>query len=299
MNLKACFSKLNLQWKRLTIVLIVCVFLVAIIALSYYATSNNESKIPSSEPTLSPTPSTSFTFTPAPTATLSAAPTATLSLNISDVETKKPVRDVSVLIDGKAVGQTSQSGEIEVKNVEYGNHKIAIVLDEDQIAFEQEVNILENTILSISIDMPNPVFEVIVDVKVDYVNFRELGRININLTNTGQISSQNTTSLIFVYVEDNLDTPATITSLDFGNIEEGAAPVIRGIVGIESFVWPKVEYVLVVILDQWEYTPENNQMIIQSTVPGWFPAEAQKYIYLYLENHKEIEGTISNILLRR
>ena len=58
-------------------------------------------------------------------------------------------------------------------------------------------------ILPVSVNMPNPVFQATVSVKRDYIAFRELGRVSITLTNTGQIDSQNTISLVFIYNEDN------------------------------------------------------------------------------------------------
>jgi hypothetical protein len=191
------------------------------------------------------------------------------------------------------------NGELQIKNIEYGKHRISINPYYEQYTVEQDITVSDDIKLPISINMPNAVFEVEVEVKLDYITFRELGRVRITLSNTGQIASQNTIALVFVYLEDNLDIPVSNITVDFGNIEADVQPITKEIVGIDSFVWPTVERVVVVIIDKWKYTPENNQIISQKAVPPWFTAEIIDHTYTYIEEHPEINGTVAKIILTR
>ncbi len=295
---KFCCSALNSGLTKLTIAFLIVVFIVVPIAIGYHIVRNQSIQNPSPKPTFSFEPSALPTQTTSPTPSPSIF-SAKLTLKITDTETEKPVDSVSVFVDDKYVGASMQTGELEIENLEYGNHKISIVTHDGQDIFEQEVNLSGDTILPVLIDMPNPDFEVTVDVKADYVAFRELGRISITLKNTGKIISQDTIALVFVYIEDNTESPIASRIIEFGNIKSDAQPIIKEIVGIDSFVWPKVERALIIIIDKWKYTPESNQLISQDTAPYWFTIEALNNTRTYIEAHPEIDGTITKIILAR
>ncbi len=298
MILKFHFSGLNWRIIKVIIALLIVAFIIAAIAISYHPTTDQSTQKPSPEPTLLSTPSASPT-SPLSTPTLSPSPHATITLIITDTETSKFVDNASVLIDGKDVGTTMQNGELQSGNIEYGKHILSIIPYYEQYTVEQNITVSGDVTLPISINMPNAVFEAKVEVKLDYVAFRELGRVRITLTNTGQVASQNTIALIFVYLEDNLDTPVTNKTIDFGNVEADGQPITKEIAGIDSFVWPTVERVVVVIVDSWKYIPENNQVITQRAVPLWFTAEIIDHTYAYLNEHPEINGTVAKIILTR
>lgn len=298
MYLKFYFSALNSGLTKLTIAFLIVAFIVIPIAIGYHIIRNQAIQNPSPKPTFSCDPSALPTQTTSPTPSSSIF-SAKLTLKITDTETEKPIDNVSVFVDDKYVGTSMQSGELEIENLEYGNHKISITTLEGQDIFEQGVSISGDTILPVLIDMPNPDFEVTVDVKADYVAFRELGRISITLKNTGQIISQDTIALVFVFIEDNTNFPIASRIIEFGNIKSDAQPIMKEIVGIDSFVWPEVERAIVIIIDKWKYTPENNQLIIQETAPYWFTIEALKNTRTYIEAHPEIGGTINKIILAR
>ena len=84
--------------------------------------------------------------------------------------------------------------------------------------------------------MPNPVFQTDVDVSLDYVAFHELGRVSITLKNTGQVESRNTKAIVFVYLENDLESPVTTKIIDFGTIATGEQ-VKKEIAGLDSFVY--------------------------------------------------------------
>jgi hypothetical protein len=72
---------------------------------------------------------------------------------------------------------------------------------------------------------------------------------------------------VFVYTQDNLNTPIGTHIVDFGNIAAGAQPLTRDIGRMNEFVWLKTEEIAVVVGDRWQYTPQNNQVVLQSEVP--------------------------------
>jgi len=290
---------------KLVIALLIVASIIAAILISYQLATYQSAQKPSPEPTFSPKPSASPTPTASPQPTAAATPTATpiphatITLIITDTETSKFVDNVPVFVDGKDFGTTMQNGELKIENIEYGKHIISIVPYYDQYTVEQNVTISGDVTLPISIDIPNAVFEAEVEVKLDYIVFRELGRVRITLKNTGQVVSQNTIALVFVYLDDNLDTPVSNRTVDFGDIEADAQPITKEIVGIDSFVWPTVERVVVVIVDAWKYIPENYQIISQKAVQPWFTAEILDHTYTYIDEHPEINGTVAKIILTR
>jgi hypothetical protein len=294
-----CFSESDSGISKLIVSLLIIAFIAAFLVIGYYATTNQSTQNPSPTPTFSSEPTASPTLTISPIPSASPIPHATITVKIIDNETMKFVDNASVLVDRKEVGTTMQNGELDIENLEYGKHSISIFPYHGLNIVEQDINVSGDMILPFSVNMPNPVFEATVSVKRDYVAFRELGRVSITLTNTGQIDSQNTISLVFIYNEDNSDTAITTRIIDFGNITADQQPITKEIAGIDSFVWPNVEYVVVVIIDQWKYTPENNQIINENNIPAWFPAQALNDIYNYIEHHPEINGSIAKIILTK
>jgi len=298
-SLKVHFFMTHSATSKLIGAFLIVAFIVVVSVISYYALTNQSAPNSSPKPTFSSEPITppamvTPTSMPSPTLTASPTPHATVKLQVTDIETGKFVDSVPIFVDGKDIGTTTQNGELEIENLEYGRHKISI----DQY-HEQEINVSGDMTLSIIIDMPNSILEATINVKADYITFRELGRISITLSNTGQIASQNTIALVFIYVEPDLEAPATNRTVDFGNIEVDMQPVTKEIVGIDSFVWPNVERVAVVIIDQSKYIPEDTQVLSQEPTLPWFITEIQDHTHAYIKEHPEITGTITRIILTR
>lgn len=290
------FSTSDLQKAKGVVVVLIVVLILAATATIYYTTTQQSSPNASPTPAPSPEPTSSATpFSDSPT--VPPIPRATITLRVTDTETEQFVDNVSVLVDGVDIGTTTQNGELEIQNLEYGSHRISIVPYYEQHTFEQYVNVSGDAVIPVSIDIPNPVFQAAIDVTVDYVAFHELGRVSITLSNTGQITSRETIALVFVYLEDNLDTPVENRIVDFGDIPADAQPIKKEIIGMDSFVWQKAERVAVAIVDRWKYTPKTDEVTGQEEVPTWFKADVLSYSYTYIEEHPEISGTIAKIIV--
>lgn len=285
------FSASNSQKAKGAVALLIVVLISAATATIYYTTTQQSP--PNTSPTSTPSPEPTVASTPFPDSpTVPPTPQATITLRVTDTETEQFVDNASVLVDGVDVGTTTQTGELEIRNLEYGSHKISIVP-----YHEQYINVSGDAVIQVAIDAPNPVFQAAIDVTVDYVAFHELGRISITLSNTGQITSRETMALVFVYLEDNLDTPVETRIVNFGDIPADAQPIKKEIIGMDSFVWQKTERVAVAVVDRWKYTPKTDEVTGQEEVPTWFKADALSHSYSYMEEHPEIRGTIAKIVV--
>lgn len=281
--------------KKLYLVIISIIVILTILASIFVlALQNSPSEALFSgivtNPTSVPTP------TPTPSPTL--VPKATMTLKITDTRTGRNVDDVEVLVDGMVIGTTVQSGELDVPNLEYGRHRVSILVPYyEQCKVEQYVDLSGNTFVPVSIDMPNPVFQVSANFKANTELFNEYGSGTIEITNTGELVSQDTIAIIFVYTEDNSTTPIGTHIVDFGNIAAGAQLIKREIGRMDEFVWGKTEEIAVVVVDRWQYTPQNNQVVTQSQVPQSFSTQIVNYAYSYIQQHPDALGTIAKIVL--
>lgn len=229
---------------------------------------------------------------------LTEKPHATLTLKISDQETNRYVDDVTVLIDGTVVGNTVQNGEIDITNLEYGRHRISVLVPYyEQCKVEQYVDVEGDKVVPLSIDMPNPVFHASVKPKADLELFNEYGTVSIDVSNTGNLASKNTVAIVFVYLEDNIATPVGTHIIDFGNIASGAQSVNKQITHLDEFEWLKNERIAVIIVDGWKYTPQNDQVICQVDVPAALSGQIVTQAFTYLSQHPELVGTIVKIII--
>ena len=242
-----------------------------------------------------------FTFSSNGARTLSSVvqgPHATMTLKISDTETGRLVDDVSVLVDGLSARTTVHNGELDVPNVKYGRHRISLLVPYyEQCKVDNYVDINGDTVVPVSIDMPNPVFQASVSVQTHLEPLNEYGSVSITLANTGEVVSQDTIALAFTYMEENLTTPIATRIVNFGNIAVGAQPIQRSIPRMDEFVWLKSEHVAVVIIDRWKYTPENNQVVSQVNAPTALSEQIVSQANTYLQQHPEITGTTAKIII--
>lgn len=290
------FSASDSQKAKVVVALLIVV-LISVTTTTIYYTTTQQSP-PNASPTPTPSPEPTASSTPlSDSPTVPPIPRATITLRVTDTETDQFVDNASVLVDGVDVGTTTQTGELEIQNLEYRSHRISIVPYYEQYTAEYYVNVSGDAVIPVSIDVPNPVFQAAIDVTVNYVAFHELGRVSITLSNTGQVVSRETIALVFVYLEDNLDTPVETRIVDFGDIPADAQPIKKEIIGMDSFVWQKAERIAVAIVDRWKYTPKTDEVTGQEEVPTWFKADALSHSYSYIEEHPEIIGTIAKIIV--
>lgn len=101
--------------------------------------------------------------------------------------------------------------------------------------------------------------------------------------------------LILIYIPQNdPSNPVASRLIRFGNLALGADPVSKNTSDhteegdIEKFAWLEQEYVIVVVLDRWEYTPQSEAALGEVAVPvsifqRWVLKAEQ-----HLEAHPEI-----------
>jgi hypothetical protein len=226
------------------------------------------------------------------------SPDVSLILTIRDSGTSRLVEGVTVYIDGKKVDSTTQQGTVMLDTVSIGQHKVSITYEtfgEIEVAY---ISVNANTHdLSLDVDMPNPDFQVTAGVSTTLGLGGEYGHVNIELANTGEIASQDTIALVFVYLENDASTPIATDIVNFGNVAAGAVPISKEAREFSEFVWGTGERVAVAIVDRWEYTPQNNDILAQVQVPVDFSYQVAQYIVTYVQEHPEIIGTIAQMIL--
>jgi len=138
---------------------------------------------------------------------------------------------------------------------------------------------------NIVVDMPNPIFEVSVSCNSHLDFFDEVGDMSITLTNRGTVSSRSTSVLVIVYKEDDTSIPIATHMLDFPSLvpreDGGISHTLTW--RCEEFVWGPKEIIAVVVFDGWPYTPQNEQVVNEISVPNSMASEVAYSISNYLE----------------
>lgn len=220
-----------------------------------------------------------------------------------DEETGKPIGRTDggyphVFLDGVSQGYVTDSGEVRMSGIEPGTHELLIVVPNyGEVRKLITIESGETEEIHTEIDMPNPVFRVSVEVG-SHVGFplQEWGDVDVTLVNMGDINSQDTIALIRVYLEDNPTQCVGTHILRFGNLASGADPVLKGI-DPEEFTFGQGEYVVVVILDRWDFTPEDKSPVTEVQVPEGVLGELVDQGINYIKQHPEVLGNICRIII--
>lgn len=83
----------------------------------------------------------------------------------------------------------------------------------------------------------------------------------------------------------------------FGNIAPGADPIRKGVHDLTEFKWGQGEYVVVVIVDRWDFTPEDKLPTAEVQVPKDTLAKWIEQAVGYIKEHPEVLGTIARIIV--
>jgi len=157
----------------------------------------------------------------------------------------------------------------------------------ENIEIEKYITVGEEDLISLTVDMPNPVF--LAGMKVwthqEWI-FDQVGDVEVTLANAGEVSSQNTMAVLFVYFDDDLATPVATRVLNFGNIAPGASTT-REVHDLTEFRNIKTERVVVVAFDGWRYTPNGEVIGGEVSVPMGPLAELVNSALDYLQQHPE------------
>ncbi len=227
-------------------------------------------------------------------------------VTLTDVETGKPIGRVGegyvrVMIGGKDQGYLTDMGELMIKDVEAGTKELVLIIPKygEKRQFI-EVGAGQTVSADIVVDMPNPIFDVSASCKTGWELFDEYGDISVTLTNRGDVSSMGTNILVIVYKEDDTSVPIATHIFDFPSLvprKDGGVSYTESW-KCSEFVWGPKEIISVVVFDGWQYTPQNEQVVNEISVPNSMATEIAYSIANYLANNPDkVIGTISKICI--
>ena len=224
----------------------------------------------------------------------------TVTLIVHDTETGLPVKEMDVYIDGDMRGTTTRDGKFIIENILPGHHTVGVDVPGYTGMVNKYIEVGTQEIISLDVDVPNPVFVVGVEAN-SYWNLGEYGNVKVTLSNVGEVNSEGTQVLVFVYTEDDLDTPITSKVLPFPSLvptQHGGYPVEKDWTDIDAFVWGPDEIVVVVLYDGWCYTPQNEQVVNQANVPSSMFTQVAYSVGQYLKEYpEEVANTIAQIVI--
>lgn len=221
----------------------------------------------------------------------------TITLTVTDEETGLPADGIDIYVDDAKKGATTQNGELVIEDILPGRHKVGLDVSGYTGMVERYIDVGMQENIPLTIDMPNPRFYAEMSVWESY-GWQVYGNVEVRLRNMGEVNSQDTAVLILVYIpQDNPDAPVATRLLEFGSLAPGAtSPPER--VEIPEFAMFKQEYVVAVVLDRCEYTPQNEEAIGEITVPPSIFEQWTLEAKQYLQEHPEIIGKIAGFLLK-
>jgi hypothetical protein len=227
-------------------------------------------------------------------------------VTLTDEETGKPIGRVPngyvrVMLGGVDQGHLTDKGELKIESVEPGTHELVLIIPQygEKSQFV-EVGSGQTVSADIVFDMPNPVFQVAVDCNTHYWVLWEDADLSITLTNIGDVNSQSTSVLLIVHEEDDPSVPIATHIIDFPSLvprRDGGESVTKTW-NCDAFVPGPKEIITAVVVDGWEYTPQNEKVVSEISAPSSIIGELTYSITNYLKEHPDyVLDTISKIAI--
>jgi hypothetical protein len=233
-------------------------------------------------------------------------------VTLTDEETGKPVGKVNggyvrVMLGGFDQGYLTDEGELKIEGVSPDTHELVLIIPKygEKRQFV-EVGSGRTVSADIVVDMPNPIFEVAIECNT-HIEWSlsipptdEVGDISVTLTNKGDVDSRSTSVLLIVYEEGDTSHPIATHMLDFSSLaprkDGGKSETLS--YKCNAFVWGPKEIIAAVVFDGWPYTPQNDQVVSEISVPSSVVAELTNSVTNYLRDHPELMvDTISRVLI--
>ncbi len=231
-----------------------------------------------------------------------SAPRA-VTLQFYDEETNNPIKEMDVYLDDVLCGKTTRDGQLYVDSVSPELHKISMDVPGHSGMIDEYITVNIEDTITMDIDVPNPEFQVSIDAYsyYDYFALEEKGYISVTLTNTGEVDSSGTAVLVLLYNSDDYSIVRASKILEFGSLvplPKGGRSLTKEWAEITAFKFGPEEAIVVVILDNWGYTPENNEMFNEVKVSNSILTEFILSTGNYIANNpEEVIGTIAKIIL--
>lgn len=221
-----------------------------------------------------------------------------ITLNLSDTETGVAIDAIDVYVDGTKKGTTTQDGQLDLTNISPGRHRVGLDVPGAQGMVERYIDIGEEDQVSLTVDMPNPSFVTTVSVTDKYGLLDQRMDIKVTLKNMGDVSSQDTTALVFVYHGDDLENVKDSAMLDFGNMASGGLSIDQEATNLDSSYWHG-NRIFVVVVDGWKYTLQSGTIVAEVSTPESQLTQLAGWAGEYLEAHPEIVGKIVSMFLSK
>jgi len=226
---------------------------------------------------------------------------SSITLNISDIETGVAIDAIDVYVDGTYKGETTQDGQLDLTNISPGRHRIGLDVPRAEGMVERYIDVGEEDQVTLTVDMPNPSFVVTakVDTWYDWWHLDEKGRVTATLTNMGELPSEGTIAVVFVY---RMDTYQKIAEriITFGEIPPypqvgSSSPEDTG--EISEFVWGPTEEAVVIVVDKSKYVPQDEQGMTRISNSISVVGQALRDSIEWVRNNPQIIGTIAKIFV--
>jgi len=219
-----------------------------------------------------------------------------ITLNLSDSETSAAVDAIDVYVDGTFKGKTTQDGQLDLADIAPGRHRIGLDVPGAQGMVERYIDVGVENQASLTVDMPNPTF--VTAVSPNYNFWHTNMTIDVTLKNMGNVNSQDTVVLVFVYFGENFTTYRDSDMLDFGNIAPGGISVTRTTETLDASFWES-ERIFAVVVDRWKYTLQSGTVAAEVYTPEALLTQLARQARQYLEQHPELVGKIANMFLSK
>ena len=226
---------------------------------------------------------------------------SSITLNISDIETSVAIDAIDVYVDGTYKGKTTQDGQLDLTNISPGRHRVGLDVPRAEGMVERYIDVGEEDQVTLTVDMPNPSFVVTakVDTWYDVWHLDEKGRVTVTLTNMGELPSEGTIAVVFVY---RMDTYQKIAEriIPFGQIPPypqsgSSSPEDTG--EISEFVWGPTEEAVVIVVDKSKYVPQDEQGMTRISNSISVVGQALRDSIEWVRNNPQIIGTIAKIFI--
>jgi hypothetical protein len=222
-----------------------------------------------------------------------------ITLNVNDEETGAAVGEKDVYVDGTLKGKTTQNGQLDLTDISPGRHRVGLFVPGAQAMVERYVTVGEQDQASLTVDMPNPSFTVTARVDSWLSLFDEKGKVTVTLTNMGDLPSEGTIAVVFVYRMDTYQKIAERT-ISFGLIPpypQNGSSVTKDTGEIGEFVWGPTEEAVVIVVDKSDYVPEDEQGMTRISNSVSVVGQALRDAVNYVKNNPAIVGKIAKIFV--
>ncbi|GAI31020.1 unnamed protein product, partial [marine sediment metagenome] len=187
----------------------------------------------------------------------------TVVLTVNDEETGFSVDGIDIYVDDALRGTTTQTGELIIEDILPGRHKVSLDVPGYTQMVERHIDVGVQESVPLTIDMPNPSFVVTakVDTWYDLWHLDEKGKVTVTLTNMGELPSEGTIVVVFVYRMDTYQKIAERT-IPFGQIPpypQSGSSTLGDTGEISEFVRGPTEEVAVIVVDKSKYVPQDEQ----------------------------------------